>query len=50
MRPVTPRGFHDVLPQEAAEREALVATLTRVFAGWGYAPVETPSVEESAVL
>jgi ATP phosphoribosyltransferase len=50
MRPVTPRGFHDVLPQEAQERAALAASLTGAFASWGYGPVETPFVEESAVL
>ena len=50
MRPVTPRGFRDVLFQEAAERDALAAALRDVFAAWGYAPVETPVVEESAVL
>lgn len=45
MRPVTPRGFRDVLPGEAAEREELGARLSRVFSSWGYEPVETPVVE-----
>ena len=50
MRPVTPRGFRDVLFQEAAEREAVSRAIGEVFALWGYAPVETPVVEEYSVL
>ncbi len=45
MRPITPRGFRDVLPAEAAEREATCSALTRAFSSWGYEPVETPVVE-----
>ncbi len=50
MDPVTPRGFRDVLPQEAAERTAISEALARVFEAWGYGPVETPVAEELAVL
>lgn len=50
MRPVTPRGFRDVLFAEAAEREAVTRAITRVFKSWGYGPVETPVVEEYATL
>lgn len=50
MQPVTPRGFRDVLPQEAAERVAIGAALSDVFDRWGYGPVETPIVEEYPVL
>ncbi|MCE5190733.1 MAG: ATP phosphoribosyltransferase regulatory subunit [Actinomycetia bacterium] len=50
MRPVTPRGFRDVLFQEAAEREAVLSAIGVVFGAWGYAPVETPVVEEYTVL
>jgi ATP phosphoribosyltransferase len=50
MRPVTPRGFRDVLFQEAAERDTLAASARDVFASWGYRAVETPAVEEAAVL
>lgn len=45
MRPVTPRGFRDVLPCEAAEREVLRRDVADVFARWGYDPIETPVVE-----
>ncbi|MBA4370673.1 MAG: ATP phosphoribosyltransferase regulatory subunit [Coriobacteriaceae bacterium] len=50
MRPVTPRGFRDVLLQEAAEREALVSSLLGAIDAWGYAPVATPVVEEYRTL
>lgn len=45
MRPVTPRGFRDVLPREAAERETLQNATAGVFSAWGYDRVETPVVE-----
>ncbi|MBC7266007.1 MAG: ATP phosphoribosyltransferase regulatory subunit [Coriobacteriia bacterium] len=50
MRPATPRGFRDVLLDEAAEREAVAASLVAVFDSWGYSPVETPVVESHEVM
>lgn len=50
MRPVTPRGFRDVLFQEAAERRLVTDAVGRVFASWGYGFVETPAVEEYRTL
>lgn len=50
MQPVTPRGFRDVLPQEAAERDAITAALAQVFESWDYGRVETPVAEEYALL
>lgn len=50
MRPVTPRGFRDVLPEEASERRALEARLAEVFSAWGYGFVETPAVERLDAL
>jgi ATP phosphoribosyltransferase regulatory subunit len=50
MRPVTPRGFRDVLPEEAGEREALGRLLGDVFSAWGYGLVETPVVERLDAL
>ncbi len=41
----TPRGFRDVLPDEAAERERIVALMQERFAERGYLPVETPLFE-----
>lgn len=45
MRPVTPRGFRDVLPREAAQREAIEHSCAEVFSAWGYERVETPVIE-----
>lgn len=50
MRPVTPRGFRDVLFSEALEREVVSAAMAETFSAWGYAPIETPVVEELATL
>ncbi|MEN6429401.1 MAG: ATP phosphoribosyltransferase regulatory subunit [Coriobacteriales bacterium] len=50
MRPVTPRGFRDVLFAEAMERESVARAMSDVFSAWGYAPVETPVVEELGTL
>jgi ATP phosphoribosyltransferase len=50
MRPVTPRGFRDVLLTEAAERRAVAGAIGGVFEAWGYGFVETPVVEEYATL
>lgn len=50
MRPVTPRGFRDVLPAEAAEREALERVLGETLESWGYGRIETPVVERLDAL
>lgn len=50
MRPVTPRGFRDVLPAEAGEREVVARRIATVFSAWGYGVVETPVVEDLAAL
>lgn len=47
---MTPRGFRDVLFDEAREREAVTGAISAFFASWGYEPVETPAVEEYATL
>lgn len=50
MQPVTPRGFRDVLFEEASEREAVTAAIAAAFSAWGYEPVETPVAEEYRTL
>lgn len=50
MRPVTPRGFRDVLFEEAAERRAVSAAISDVFLSYGFRFVETPALEEYATL
>ena len=46
----TPRGFRDILPEEASAREGIKDTVRSIFAGHGYLPVETPLLEDRAVL
>lgn len=50
MRPVTPRGFRDVLTQEAADRRAVVRRVGEAFESFGYGFVETPALEEYRTL
>jgi len=50
MRPATPRGFRDVLFQEAAERRAVSDAIGDAFESWGFRAVETPAVEEYRTL
>lgn len=41
----TPKGFRDVLPEEAAERERIIQQIKGYFSERGYQPVETPLFE-----
>ena len=50
MIPATPRGFKDVLPDEARWREEITKRAQSVLSSWGYAPIETPSLEILKVL
>jgi ATP phosphoribosyltransferase regulatory subunit len=50
MRPVTVRGFRDVLPAEAAEREIVARGFAETCSAWGYDLVETPIVEDLVSL
>ncbi|MDR0350551.1 MAG: ATP phosphoribosyltransferase regulatory subunit [Coriobacteriales bacterium] len=50
MIPVTPRGFKDVLPDEARWRESITSKLRHTLSSWGYAPIETPTLEVLEVL
>ena len=45
MLPQTPRGFRDVLPDEAAWRASINDDVQDCFASWGYMPIETPALE-----
>lgn len=46
----TPRGFRDILPEEALARERISDIARRVFSEAGYVPVETPLMEDRDVL
>lgn len=50
MLPITPRGFKDVLPAEARWRENIISRVKKAQAAWGYAPIETPTLEVLEVL
>ena len=50
MIPVTPRGFKDVLPGEAQWRESIISNTRDTLSRWGYAPIETPTLEVLEVL
>lgn len=45
MLPQTPRGFRDVLPDEAAWRASINDDVQDCLASWGYMPIETPALE-----
>ncbi len=48
--PRAPKGTYDLLPDEAAERDAVVATAARVFTAYGYRHVVTPEFEETGLF
>ena len=46
----TPRGFRDILPEEALARERITETVRTCFSSHGYLPVETPILEDRSVI
>jgi len=44
------KGFRDFLPAEAAARQWLKNQMIKVFAKWGYEPLETPTLEPSELF
>jgi len=48
--PTAPKGTYDLLPDEAARRDAVVATAARVFAAYGYRRIVTPEFEETGLF
>ena len=46
----TPRGFRDILPNEAMARERISEKVRAVFSKHGYLPLETPLIEGHAAL
>ena len=50
MNYTTPQGFRDVLADEAIEREQMVRRVQDLFAQAGYVPIETPTLENMAVM
>ena len=50
MKPSIPAGTRDFLPQVMMRREHIFATIKQVFRKYGYAPIETPALEQLSVL
>jgi histidyl-tRNA synthetase len=48
--PRAPKGTYDLLPDEAALRDAVVATAARVFGAYGYRHMVTPEFEETGLF
>lgn len=48
--PRAPKGTYDLLPDAAAERDAVVAAAARVFSAYGYRRVITPEFEETGLF
>jgi histidyl-tRNA synthetase len=48
--PRAPKGTYDLLPDEAARRDIIVATAARVFAAFGYRHMITPEFEETGLF
>ena len=48
--PRAPKGTYDLLPDDAAERDAVVAAAARVFTAYGYRHVVTPEFEETGLF
>lgn len=46
----TVRGMRDLLPEEAKKKEYIIDTCKTVFKKYGFQPLETPVVEEFALL
>jgi histidyl-tRNA synthetase len=45
-----PSGFRDFLPEQVAARRDAIATISRVYRSFGFQPIQTPAVEDLAVL
>lgn len=50
MKPSTPKGTRDFLPQVVQRRNYIFNTIKEVFEKYGYAPIETPAMENLETL
>lgn len=48
--PVTPKGFGDIYPDEAARRRKMFGAIVPVLEKYGFVPLETPTVEFAETL
>lgn len=50
MKPSIPKGTRDFSPEEVTKRTYIINTIKEVFENYGFAPIETPSFENSDTL
>lgn len=50
IQPRTLKGFRDYLPESMIPREQLMDTARRVFRSFGFAPIDTPTLEHLEIL
>ena len=50
IKPSTPKGTRDFSPDEMAQRNYIFDTIRTVFKLYGYAPIETPALENLSTL
>lgn len=48
--PVTPKGFGDILPDEAAKRRQMFGAIVPILEKYNFAPLETPTIEFAETL
>ena len=48
--PVTPKGFGDIMPDEAGKRRFMINAIVPVLEKYGFVPLETPTVEFAETL
>jgi len=48
--PVTPKGFGDIMPEEALRRRSMINAVVPVLEKYGFVPLETPTVEFAETL
>jgi len=48
--PVTPKGFGDVMPEEAGRRRLMINAIVPVLEKYGFTPLETPTIEFAETL
>lgn len=50
IEPKVLKGFRDYLPHEAIARSEMINKLQKVFASFGFAPIDTPALEYTEIL
>ena len=48
--PLTPKGFGDIMPAEAAKRRVIFNTIAPILEKYGFSPLETPTIEFAETL